>query len=435
MSDKYILDRLKACLEKVHGSFEKREEMALALFNAGYKGMKLDLESDIQFLKHKREGWIKAGHPGFLGLFGRDSLITAWQLLDYDPLIARNTLVKLTSRQGIGKNEETGEEKGKILHEYYPLSKLKPSDEEFIEEKKYAAWFEKHKGDIDWLKRGVPVYYSIDSTLLFLIVFGKYYEKTRDEKLRDILKDALYKAWMWRNLQSSAPEKNERHYDFVRYTGSLKNIANQGWKDSESYFIKPPVALVEIQGYAYAAGSSFRRYKKESEFPLLNANMGWMRQDFNEQFWMYDEQYYAFALDGDNEQMKDITSNPGHLLFTGIIDDEKKEKAVVRKLFSEELWTPYGIRTHSILNENYDPFSYHLGSVWPHDNWIIAQGLKACGYVKEYQMVKDALFKAYNDLGYIPEYYGVINDRIVKLLACYPQAWASGALLNFLMEE
>ena len=146
------------------------------------------------------------------------------------------------------------------------------------------------------------------------------------------------------------------------------------------------------------------------------------------------EKYFALALDGQKKQKRAITSNPGHLLFTEIIFKDKVD-FVVKRLFQEDLWTNYGIRTHSSKESDFDPKSYHLGSIWPHDNWVISQGLKKLGYQNEYQKIKNAILKAYNDLGFLPEYYGVVNGKIIIDLPqkpCYLQAWALGALLNFL---
>jgi len=412
MLDREIIERADACMKKAaelctrvlppgnvtsHESKHVESAWAHALFKEGYKGIKLDLEGDIQFLRDKKSGYIRAGHPGFMGLFGRDSLITAWQLLDYDPMIARNTLSVLAEFQGLEVDEITGNEPGKILHEYYP------------EDTKPEYWG--FKRDVAWLEKGTPVYFSVDSTPLFVIVLEEYYDRTGDKNFYDHLDDAKVLALDW-------IDKNKDKFLYYTKGKEGKGLVNQCWKDSESYNITgPSIAMVEVQGYAFAATQD-----KE------------LKRDFDALFWMDDEQYYAFALDGKADQVEEVTSNPGHLLFTEIIDDKKKEKAVVKKLFSDELWTPYGIRTHSTESELFDPFSYHLGGVWPHDNWIIAQGLKQCGYKKEYQLVKDALYRAYNKLGCLPEYYSVVNNKIIRR-GCYPQAWASGALLNFVLED
>lgn len=357
------------------------------------------LKQDINLLKSK-EGYIKAGYPGFMGLFGRDSLITAWQLLDYDPMIARNTLFVLSKLQGKKTIKATGEELGKILHEYYPEN-MDVTDYKF---------FNKYKSHISWLKPGRPVYFSIDSTPLFRNVLNLYYSKTGDDVLWHMLNDSLGYAYSWIFTI-------QKKYDGLIGYEKTKALMHQSWKDSSSYKIKYPVFPVEVQGYTYSATKN-----------------GGFKQNLH-LFWMKELNYFCFALDGDREQVKEVTSNPGHLLFTGILD-KKQARMVVKKLFSEELWTPYGIRTLSVNSDWFDAFSYHNGSVWPHDNWVIAQGLKKYGFKRQYEKIKKALYKAYHELGYIPEYYGVtIRNQLLKLPACNPQAWASGALLNFKLED
>jgi glycogen debranching enzyme len=411
MLDKNIAERMNACFQKAKSILHVEKafnyevtDVALALFKEGYNGPWLDLISDINTLLDNRHGYVRAGNPDFLGLFGRDSIITAWQLLDYNPVIARNTLLQLAHLQGERMDDNTGEEPGKILHEYYP------------EDSTDATWFQKHKKNIEWLSIGRPVYYSIDSTPLYVILFDFYVSKTRDTKIIEKVGCAKAEAEKWL-LRGIAKGKS-----FLGYESFEQGLKNQSWKDSEEYHIKEPVMPVEVQGYAYAALCS--THKKECDE---------LKKNFSKKFWMDEEKYYAFALDGDWKQVREVTSNPGHLLFTGMLD-EGGRLIVVDKLFSDELWTPYGIRTLSTKSKMFDPCSYHSGSVWPWDNWVIAQGLKMNGFMEEYKMIKDALFRAYNDLGIIPENYGVINNKIVRLPAQYPQAWSSGALLNFLME-
>ncbi|MGB9598598.1 MAG: amylo-alpha-1,6-glucosidase, partial [Minisyncoccales bacterium] len=152
-------------------------------------------------------------------------------------------------------------------------------------------------------------------------------------------------------------------------------------------------------------------------------------------FWMEKEKFFCLALDKNKRQRKAITSNPGHLLFTGIIEKEKID-FVIKRLFKDDLWTPYGIRNHSQKEKDFDPKSYHLGSVWPHDNWIIAQGLKKLGLKREYRKIKNAIFKAFLKIGSLPEFYGFEKGKIIRISgACYPQAWSSAALFNFLTSE
>jgi len=378
------------------------------------------LSSEIEELRDKN-GYIQAGAPKFRGLFGRDSLIVAWQLLKYDSSIAKRTLLVLSKLQGEKEDIKTGEEPGKILHEYYP--KDTPD-----------KWWKEHKGYIKWLQRGRPVYMSIDSTPLFLIVFEKYLNYTKDFTLARKLFSCIEKSANW------MIEYNTKGF-FLKYERKTsEGLFHQSWKDStlEQLKIEPPVAITEAQGYKYLAlkstAKTIKRFgKKERAKELLKEAAG-LKKVFNRSFWLEKEKYFTMALDKNGKPKGRFSSNPGHLLFTGIIE-KNKINFVVSRLFKKDMWTPYGIRTYSVKEPGFDVLSYHMGTVWPHDNWIIAQGFKELGYKKEEQKIKEALFRAFNELGYLPELYGVDKlNRIVKYPgACYPQAWASGALLNFLI--
>ena len=205
--------------------------------------------------------------------------------------------------------------------------------------------------------------------------------------------------------------------------------------------LKPPIELIEVQGYYYSA------LQEASELALMLKNQSLsekliqrsrkLKETCLKKFWLTDKNFFALALSESSFADDRIASNPGHLLFSGILDGEHdKIKAVVERLFQNDMWTPYGIRTHAQSNPDFNPMSYHLGSIWPHDNWIIAQGLKKYGYDREYQKIKRALVDAYQTLGGIPELFAVVEEKIEKIpVACSPQAWASGALLNFLLEK
>ena len=373
---------------------------------------KRQLLKEIKILKD-RKGFLKAGLPRLNWLFGRDSLITAWQLLDWNSRICKATLEILSKLQGRVINDEREEEPGKII------------DETDLEK--------------DWHPEGYfpfPYYGSVDSTPLYLIAFSFYFKKTRDRKF---LRSHWENILMALNWMTEYGDKDKDY--FLEYQRkNPKGLFHQGWKDSfkNHLKIKPPVAIVEVQGYQYLALreiSKLVEMRKDWDLAKkLNERTENLKKEFNEKFWMPDKKYFALALDGKKKQKKAITSNPGHLLFTGILD-ENKMKMVVSWLFKPDLWTPFGIRTHSIKEPDFDPKIPHLGSVWPHDNWIIAQGLKKQGFKEEYEKIKEAIFLAYKEIGFLPEYYGVVNGKIVlelKVKPCYPQAWATCALFNFL---
>ena len=371
--------------------------------------------AEIKLLKD-RKGFLKAGLPSFNRLFGRDSLISAWQLLDYNPGICQATLEILSQYQGKVLNNEKEEEPGKILHETDLGKNQHP------------------KGYFPF-----PYYGSIDSTPLFLILFSFYFEETRNKKFLNSHWENILKAINW--LEEYGDKDKDLFIEYQRK--NPKGLFHQGWKDSfeDHLKIEPPVALVEVQGYQYLALkgiADLAGIKKDWDLAkrLLDRADN-LKREFDRKFWMPEKKFYCLALNEKKEQRKAITSNPGHLLFTGIVDKEKID-FVVQRLFEEDLWTPFGIRTHSTLEPDFDPKSYHFGSVWPHDNWIIAQGLKKLRRKNEYQKIKNAILLAYQKIGYLPEFYGVVDGKItleMKKTPCHPQAWSSGALFKFLSEQ
>jgi len=375
--------------------------------------IKRKILAEIRQLKDKK-GFIQAGLPRFDRLFGRDSLISAWQLLDENPGICQATLEILSQYQGKVFNNEREEEPGKILHETI-LEKSHHSENSYP----------------------LPYYGSIDSTPLFLILFSFYYKKTKNLKFLNSRWENILKAVNW--IEECGDKDKDLFLEYQRK--NEKGLFHQGWKDSfeDRLKIEPPVAIVEAQGYQYSAlreVSYLAEIKKDWDLVDKLEDRAWeLKKKFDKDFWIAEKNYFALALDGKKQQRNAITSNPGHLLFTGILREEKI-KLVVKRLFEKDLWTPFGIRTHSTLEPDFNPKSYHLGSIWPHDNWIIAQGLKKLGYEKEYQKIKNAILLAFEELGFLPEFYGIVDGKItleMEETPCYPQAWASGALLNFLI--
>lgn len=372
------------------------------------------LEADIETLRDPRYGYIRAGLPRFAALFGRDSCIVSWQLIDYDVTIARKTLDLLIKLQGKEINDTREEEPGKIIHEWHPNpSEYKP---------------------LHW---PLPYYGSVDSTPLFIFLCSLYFEKTADIN------------WLTANWSYIILALNwcEKYGDFdgdmlLEYERKNPNgLFHQGWKDkrTDHLGLKPPVAIVEAQGYYYAAlcqaAKLASKLKNGTLATQLTKRSEELKKNFLKKFWLPDKKFFTTALPKSKIPDTRITSNPGHLLFTGILDGENDEiKAVADRLFQKDMWTPCGIRTHAASNPDFDPMSYHLGSIWPHDNWIIAQGFKKYGYNQEYEKIKQALLSAYYSLGEIPELYAVDDGRIERIPnACSPQAWASGALLNFII--
>lgn len=372
--------------------------------------LKEKLQNDIETLRDQERGYIRAGYPRFMRLFGRDSLIVSWQLMDIKPEIARSTLEILSEFQGEKFNDANEEEPGKILHE---------TDSKLFHHPKYE-------------QMKFPNFGSIDSTPLFLIVFDLYFNKTNDHDFLNAHLKNIEAAVKWLEQRFQNDQTGFLRYQRKKEQGQL---FHQGWKDGflNHLKIKPPVAIVEAQGYDYLALHQAAKLLNEEKYSHLAEEL---KKHFNEKFWMADEKYFALALDGEDQQRKAITSNPGHLLFTDIIEKDKIEP-VVKRLFEPDMWTEYGTRTHSTKEPDFDAGSYHLGSVWPHDNWIIAQGLKKCGYQDEYQKVKEAILAAHKEFGFIPELYAVTPEGKLEQIekACKIQAWASGAALQFLTEK
>ena len=363
------------------------------------------------------EGFLYAGSPRFRSLFGRDSLISSWQMLEIDPSIARATLTCLAALQGTQSNATREEEPGKILHEQRtdPVSRLELPHWDF------------------------PYFGSVDSTPLFLVLAGFYLKRTKDEALVHDLWPHLKAAYAW------VAGSEDAGAGYLRY--ERKNpfgLFHQGWKDgSEDHLrIRPPVAIIEAQGYAYAAYREFaaiaQRFGERKLAREADIRSAALRIRFDTDFWLPTGEF-ALGLDGFGVPRAVGTSNPGHLLFTGILLPERVAPTVDR-LFAADLWTPFGIRTHSGEAPDFDPCSYHAGSVWPHDNWIIAEGLREIGREREAGRIRQALIDAYRGLGRIPELYAVLDDEVVDLsespkgsVRANPlQAWASAGLLALL---
>ncbi len=369
------------------------------------------------------EGYLFAGSPKFLGLFGRDSLISAWQLLDYDPSIAACSMRALVEVQGKKEDYSTGEQPGKIAHEYYKSGVTS------------VEWFNKYKMGGTWPRMDRPEYLSVDSTPLFMMVLSEYYAKTNDHDTLEAL---------WPNAKAALGWVMDYgvYEGFVRYVPNSNKLLAQGWKDgADKLFggMKAPVALVEVQGYAYSAMTEMLKLmdvmNDEEMRDRTDAAAASLKGMF-EDFWIDGSQYCATAIDGGGEALRTVTSNPGHLLLTGILDKERLG-CIARRLLMIDMLTPYGIRTQSSDDAMFDPFAYQLGSIWPHDNWMIAKGLQRVGFDEGYRTVRDAVIKAADELGSIPEYYGVSKDgRLIGVdkmrhRACDPQAWSLGALMYF----
>jgi glycogen debranching enzyme len=285
-----------------------------------------------------------------------------------------------------------------------------------------------------------PYYGSVDATPWFVILFGMHLRWTGDVAFAEKLLPAAEAAIEWIDRDGDLDGDG-----FVEYLSrSPRGIRNQGWKDSHDSVVhadgrlaEPPIALAEVQGYAYLAkrrmADVYRVLERPDDARRLDEEAAELRRRYNEAFWMEDEQYFAEALDGDKRQVRTVTSNPGHGLYCGIVDREKAAP-LAKRLLSPDMFSGWGIRTMSKAAAAYNPMSYHNGSVWPHDNALIAAGLKRYGFARSTNRVATALFDAAVQADYLrlPELFCGFTRRtpnrpVSYPIACSPQAWAAGS--------
>ena len=363
---------------------------------------------------------VAAGAPWFMTLFGRDSLITSWMALLVDPDLALGTLQTLARFQGSRVDARTDEEPGRILHE--------------------MRFGEAASLSLD----GGSVYYgSADATPLFVMLLGELRRWGLAREVVDQLLPHADRAMDW------IVEYGDRDGDgYVEYQrASDRGLQNQGWKDSfdgirfaSGDLPRTPIALCEVQGYVYAAYLARAHFADEmgdaaDRRALAGAGRG-AEGRFNQDFWLERQGWYAMGLDADKRPIDALASNMGHCLWTGIVDEDKAP-LVAARLLSPEMFTGWGVRTLATTMTGYNPISYHCGSVWPHDNAIIAAGLMRYGLVAEAQTVITALLDAaVSQGGRLPELYSGLDRAELPTVvsyptSCSPQAWASAApLLN-----
>ncbi len=344
-----------------------------------------------------------AGLPEFAAVFGRDSIITSYFLLPYFPEYSRAVLKVLAKFQGKKEEKRSGEERGKIFHELR-LGELSQSG---------RAPF-------------APYYGTVDATPLYIILAAEYLRWTGDSGLVEEIKENLNLAveWILRKLEEGD--------GYIRY--SPGELGNQGWKDSRGAIpardgspVKPPVALVEVQGYAYRAlmeaGELTDCCRRE-----LKQEAKTLKKRFNEDFWL--DGYYALALDGENRPSEVVASNMGHLLLTGIAEHERE---IAARLFEEDMFSGLGIRTLSSEEKTYNPFSYHNGSVWPHDNAMIALGLIRIGEREKAFRTAMAVLNAARNLDFtLPELFSGLEKPVPALRFNSPQAWSAASAFAFM---
>jgi glycogen debranching enzyme len=355
-----------------------------------------------------------AGMPWFMTVFGRDTLITSLQTLLFGPELARGALEVLAELQAEEDDPEIDAEPGKIVHE--------------VRHGKAArTWFARYYG-------------TVDATPLYLILLSEVWRWTDDTTLAMRLREPALKALRW------IDEFGDRDGDgFVEYERrGARGLANQSWKDSDDSqrfadgrLAPTPIAPAEVQGYVYDAKRRLAEIAREvwRDRPLaerLDKDAEQLRKRFDKAFWVDARGgYYALALDGRKRQVDSMCSNMGHLLWSGIVPGTRVD-AVVDALMSDALWSGWGVRTMSTEDRGYSPLSYHNGTVWPHDNSLIAWGLMRYARWPEAHRIVQRMLEAASFFGdELPEVFaGLPRSRtpfpIAYPTAARPQAWAAG---------
>jgi glycogen debranching enzyme len=379
-------------------------------------------EQDMYLLRQSfgKYKTVSAGVPWFSTLFGRDSLITASQTLMLNPAIARETLLLLADYQGKIEDEWREEEPGKILHE------LRLGEMARCQEIPHT-----------------PYYGTVDATPLWLMLYAEYYAWTHDrETLERLWPNALAAMdWIDRRCQETG------YLSYLRK--SRRGLVNQGWKDSGDCIVDRKgelatgsITLCEVQAYVYAAKvrlAEIARMKKRIDLAdRWQEEARELKVRFNRDFWLADEDFCALALDGDGKQVDSITSNPGHCLHLGILTPEKAY-SVAERLRAPDMFNGWGIRTLSSLSPAYNPMGYHIGSVWPHDNSLIAMGLRSLGLIDQALEVFQGLLDMTLQQPYQrpPELFcgyerNSDSAPVQYPVACTPQAWATGSIFQLL---
>jgi len=356
-----------------------------------------------------------AGMPWFMTVFGRDTIITCLQTLLFGPELASNALRVLAELQATEDVPEIDAEPGKIVHE--------------VRHGKGAeAWFARYYG-------------TVDATPLYLILLSEVWRWTDDVALVRELREPALRALAW------IDEYGDLDGDgFVEYARrSKRGLLNQSWKDSgdsqrftDGRFADAPIAPCEVQGYVYdakrRAAQLAREVWRDRELAeRLDNEADLLRTRFDEAFWCGDRGgYYALALDAEKRKVDSLTSNIGHLLWSGIVPPERAE-AIVDQLMGEELWSGWGVRTMSSGDAAFNPLSYHNGTVWPHDNSLIAWGLARYARWPETQRIARRLLNAAAHFAHqLPEVFAGFSRSATPFPIAYPtaarpQAWAAGA--------
>jgi glycogen debranching enzyme len=398
-----------------------RLRLKISTDNRDLEAMALRADLDLAMLQTDfPEGSMpSAGIPWFIAPFGRDSLIVALQTMQTYPERAWATLRVLAANQGDRLDAFREEEPGKILHEI-----------------RYGDMARTHQIP------HTPYFGSIDSTPLFVMTFAQAWRVRQDEGMYDELVPHIRRALAW--IEEYGDLDGDGLVEFGAKAEDGVHITQQGWKDSHDSLhwangdqVEGPVALVEVQGYVYAA------YAWMADVATMRGDEGWaaelrdkadrVRKTVEDTYWLEGEGYYAQALDGNKRPVDAISSNPGHLLFCGLPSPERAA-LMVDRLMRGDMLTRWGIRTLSSTMSTYNPMSYHNGSIWPHDNSLTICGMKAFGFDEAASTVAECLIRlsAHDTERRLSELYCGFDsddDRLGPVnypVSCRPQAWAAG---------
>jgi glycogen debranching enzyme len=364
-----------------------------------------------------------AGLPWFMALFGRDSLITSFQALPYLPELAATTLRVLAGAQAHDRDDFQEREPGKILHE------LRFGELTARGERPYSPYFG-----------------SADATPLFLILLDEYHRWCGDDDLVRALEPSARAALAW--IEDSGDADGDGFVEYSR-RNTATGLVNQCWKDSwdaiqftDGTLARGPIATCEIQGYVYDARLRAARLAREvwaddALAQRLDAQARDLQAAFQRDFWMSERGYHAVALDGDKRQVDSLTSNIGHLLWSGLLD-QREAAAAAERLLDSELYSGWGVRTLGAAEAGYNPLGYHTGTVWPHENSLIVAGLARYGHREQAVTIAAAMLSAAPHFEHrLPEVFAGYPAALTSVPVAYPtasrpQAWAAGTPLQLL---
>jgi glycogen debranching enzyme len=364
-----------------------------------------------------------AGLPWFMTMFGRDSILTSLQALPFAPDLAATTLRELGARQGTRIDDFRDEDPGRILHE------MRYGEMTAFEERPHS-----------------PYYGSADATPLYVVLLDEYERWTGD---RALVRELEFEARAALNWIDEYADLQHNGYIAYKRRNEQTGLENQCWKDSwDSISYRDgtlpgfPRATCELQGYAYDAkvrGARLARqiWRDPDYADTLEKQAADLKRRFNRDFWIENGEFFAVALDADGRKVDALTSNNGHLLWSGIVD-RSKANAVARHLMSERMFTGWGVRTMAEGEGRYNPIGYHVGTIWPFDNSFIAWGLRRYGFKEEAALVASGILAAASFFGgRLPEAFGGYPREMTRYpvqypTACSPQAWSTGAPLLLL---